>query len=234
MMEVRRGPNLRTWALVALGMAVLALLVALLLAMMRLNARSSAVAQTPAQPVAPLPSTGPAVAQAPAQPVTPEMSQVPPVAQAPAQPVSPLQTTAPAVAQAPQQTVPPASTTAEALAGGEQEQPCSTGNVKRWVQVARFTGSGLMTTPSITVACPWRLHYWTGVSPASDLGLDNFMIAYESTVPLMGRVPVAMVSVQRPRYEAYAFGPKALTNTPLTIATNFNDWIVIVEQGYYQ
>lgn len=222
----RRDPRLV--ALIALGVAVLLLLGALLYVLLHQTDTGTQVAQAPAQEVPPVQVTGPAVAVVPQESAVAATTEAGAVAQVPAVPLPPAATTAEGLAMQPQETVQPLTTGAQGVAAGKEEG-CDPSKVVRWKTIYNLQGSGLTMT-TIKVECPWRARFYTGVSPASELGLDNFTLAIP--VPGMQEIPMAIASVSAPNKQGETIQTRSGTLT-LTIATSFNNWTVLIDQGYF-
>ncbi len=232
-----------TWALVGLGVAIVALLGALLWTQLRKPA-DGGLAERPAETTAPAVApgaglaTGEQTAQAPAAGsggvAQGQETAVPPatgqgnLAQTQDQPVAPA-TGAGGVAQGQQQNVDPA-TGAGGLAESEEE-PWDPRLVRSWKVVYATRGSGMFTTPPIPVRRPWRVRYFTGISPE---GGDEGLILPVIFSVFVGSGPLSLpiITVQQPQYSGWMPGSKRGPVT-LQIVTAFNNWWIAVDQGEF-
>jgi hypothetical protein len=220
--------NTLTVVLVAVGVVIVLLLAALLWTQMHKSDNAASVAAIPQQKISPAASNAASVAAGPQTNQLAATTNAVSVAASPQQNAAPATTNAVSVASGQQQNVPAATTNAGGVAEGEDEAPWQASQVASWAKVYDKTGSGQFTTPELPVHRPWSIEYYSGVSPASDLGLDIF-----SVFPSTSSMQTPVITVSKPGYHdtqpCYKRGP-----TSLEIVTVFNDWRIIVYQGTFK
>ncbi|HEY3397505.1 MAG TPA: hypothetical protein VGM19_07605 [Armatimonadota bacterium] len=128
------------------------------------------------------------------------------------------------LAQGQQENVPQATGSGD-LAASEEES-YDPAKVRSWQTVYWHKDSGNWSTPPLPLQRPWRIRYYTGTRPFSDIALDEFLVLQG------GMLQAPLVSVYKP--EVTDWRPSSKRGpVVLDVYTTFNDWLIYVDQGTF-